>query len=98
MRLASERTAAISNARTTKVELPANIVCQRCTSKLTVLLEMFVPIFQLLALAAAVQSTVAKPQDAVKDLQKQAVAALKKLEVNSTQECSVANAAVRKDW
>ncbi|KAF1365762.1 Di-copper centre-containing protein [Lizonia empirigonia] len=59
---------------------------------------MFVPIFQLLALAAAVQSTVAKPQDAVKDLQTQAVAALEKLEVNSTQECSVVNAAVRKDW
>ncbi|KAF9699242.1 hypothetical protein EKO04_002830 [Ascochyta lentis] len=59
---------------------------------------MFVSIIQVLALAATVQSAVAKPQDAVQDLQHQAIAALKKIDVDSTQECSVSKAAVRKDW
>jgi hypothetical protein len=59
---------------------------------------MLMPVVQLLALAATIQSAVAKPQDAVKDLQQQAIAALKKVKVNGTEGCSVKNAAVRKDW
>ena len=59
---------------------------------------MLVPIIQILALVTTAQSAVAKPRDAVKDLQHQAIAALKKLEVNVTQQCSISNAAVRKDW
>jgi hypothetical protein len=59
---------------------------------------MFVPVVQLLALATTFQSAVAKPRDAVADLQHQAIATLKKNEVNGTPGCSVSNAAVRKDW
>lgn len=59
---------------------------------------MLVAIVQLLALATTFQAASAKPQDAVKDLQRQAFAALKKVEINGTQECTVKSAAVRKDW
>lgn len=59
---------------------------------------MLLPLVQVLTLAATIQTAIAKPQDAVKDLQKQAIAALKTVKTNSTQACSVSNAAVRKDW
>jgi len=59
---------------------------------------MLVSILHLLALVTAIQSAVAKPRDAVKDLQKQAIVALRKLELNGTQACSTSNAVVRKDW
>lgn len=59
---------------------------------------MLVPIVHLLALATNIQSIVAEPQNVVKGLQEQAMAALRKLEVNGTQSCSISNAAVRKDW
>lgn len=57
---------------------------------------MLVPVLRVLALAATVQAAVT-PQDAVQDLQRGAIAALKKVKTNGT-ECSVPNAAVRKDW
>lgn len=59
---------------------------------------MLVPILHVLALAATVQAAVTKPQDPVKDLQKKAIAELKKAQVSGTEPCSVASAAVRKDW
>ena len=77
--------------------LPSKLCLQeRPTGFVTV--KMLVPIVQLLTFATTFQAASAKPQAAVKDLQHHAIAALKKVEVNDTQACTVKSAAVRKDW
>lgn len=59
---------------------------------------MLVSVVQVLALVATVEGAVTKPRDAISDLQRQTIALLKGVETNSTQLCTVSNAAVRKDW
>ncbi|KAJ4985270.1 FAD-binding domain-containing protein [Stagonosporopsis vannaccii] len=59
---------------------------------------MLFPILQILTFTATIQAAVTQPRDAVKNLQKRAIAELKKVQANGTEACSVTSAAVRKDW
>jgi tyrosinase len=56
----------------------------------------------ILALASVVQSAAVEKRDLLQDLQDQAIAALKEAESNGTLEkrgsCTIANAAIRRDW
>jgi tyrosinase len=59
---------------------------------------MFVNLVQVLALVATVQGAVAKPRNAIDDLQNQAIATLKGVKTHGPQKCTLSKAAVRKDW
>lgn len=78
-------------------ELPFEVIVS-IFPVLPAFLEMLVHVIQVLALAATIQAAVTKPRDAVKNLQKQAIAELRKVKTNGTEVCSLSNAAVRKDW
>jgi hypothetical protein len=59
---------------------------------------MFVTLVQVLALLAAVQGAVVKPRNAIDNLQRQAMTALKGVTTHGSQKCTLSSAAVRKDW
>jgi hypothetical protein len=59
---------------------------------------MFVTLVQVLALLAAVQGAVVKPRNAIDNLQRQAMTALKGVTTDGSQKCTLSSAAVRKDW
>jgi hypothetical protein len=59
---------------------------------------MFVTLVQVLALLATVQGAVAKPRNAIDNLQRQAMTALKGVTTDGFQKCTLSSAAVRKDW